>query len=48
MKDKSLISHLRIWKSLTNNLTEIQNYDLKHKNYTEVKVDAIPLNVKES
>jgi cell division septal protein FtsQ len=42
-----MITYIRLWKSLTNKLEEINTYDKKYKNYTEVKVDAIPLNINE-
>lgn len=42
-----MIYNIRLWKSVTNNLEEISNYDKKYKNSSIVKVDAMPLNVAE-
>ena len=40
-----MIGKIRLWKSLTNNIEEIQEIDKKFKNYTTVKIDAIPINI---
>jgi len=32
---------------MTNQVEEIGTYDSKYKNYTQVKVDAVPLNIKD-
>lgn len=50
VKDRStILSELRLWKSLINNVEEIQqNVDKKYKNYTHVKIDAVPLNITET
>lgn len=40
-----MISFLRLWKSLTNNVNEIAGYDSRYKNASEIKVDALPLNI---
>lgn len=50
LKDRSLmITDVRLWKSLINNVEEIQkNVDKKYKNYTHVKIDATPLNISET
>ena len=45
---RAMITYLRAWKSLTNNIEEIESYDNKYKNYSEVKVDAQILNKNES
>ena len=43
-----MITEIRLWKSLTNNVDEIKtNVDKKYKNYTAVKIDANPLNISE-
>jgi hypothetical protein len=42
-----MVGKLRIWKSLTNNIEEIIELDKKVKNYTAVKIDALPLNITE-
>lgn len=49
LKEKSLmITEVRLWKSLINNLEEIEaNVDKKFKNYTQVKIDATPIYYKE-
>jgi hypothetical protein len=49
LKDRStMITDIRLWKSLTNNIEDIQqNVDKKFKNYTHVKIDATPLNITE-
>lgn len=36
-----MVSQLRMWRSNTNNLEEIEGLSKKHKNYTQVKVDAV-------
>ena len=39
---------MRIWKSLTNNQKEIEEYDKKYKNnFTSIKIDALLLNLNE-
>jgi hypothetical protein len=50
LKDRStMIKDVRLWKSLTNNLEDIKaNVDKKYKNYTQVKIDATPLNISEN
>lgn len=40
-----MLVFLRLWKSLTNNINEIAGYDSKYKNASEIKVDALPLNI---
>ena len=40
MKDKTMINELRIWKSLTNNIKDLERADSKYKNYTQVQIDA--------
>lgn len=49
LKEKSMmITEVRLWKSLINNLEEIEaNVDKKFKNYTQVKIDATPIYYKE-
>lgn len=43
-----IVRHVRLWKSLTNDLKDIEiNIDKKYQNYTHVKVNAEPLKVKE-
>lgn len=50
IKERSfMISEIRLWKSLTNNFEDIKiNIDKKYKNFTQVKVDAVPLNITEN
>ena len=40
MKDKTMINELRIWKSLTNNIKDLERADSKYKNSTQVQIDA--------
>ena len=42
-----MVNKLRLWKSMTNKLEELQEIDKKYKNYTQVKVDFHCLNAKE-
>jgi ubiquitin C-terminal hydrolase len=45
LKEKSvMVCYIKLWKSTTNNLEEINDYDKKYKNYTSIKVDAVLLN----
>lgn len=41
-----MVSNLRLWKSNNNNMEEIEGLTKKHKNYSQVKVDAVCLNPK--
>lgn len=41
LKERSIcVSKVRVWKSSTNNIDEIVEYDSKWKNYTHSKIDA--------
>jgi len=40
-----VVSKVRLWKSLTNNMEQIFELDNKIKNYTHVSIDAEPLNI---
>lgn len=45
LRDRSyMVTNMRMWKSNTNNLEEIEGLSKKHKNYTQVKVEAVCLN----
>jgi hypothetical protein len=45
MKDKSkIISQMKLWKSLTNSMDELQSIDKKYKNSSQIKIDALLLN----
>ena len=40
-----MVNQMRLWKSLTNKLEEINEYEKKLKNSSVVKVDAVCLNL---
>lgn len=43
-----MVTKMRLWRSLTNQLEEIKEYDKKYKNFTSAKIDAVCLNVNEA
>jgi hypothetical protein len=49
LKERSfMLMHIRLWKSMTNQIEEISEWDKKFKNnYTTIKIDALPLNITE-
>jgi maltose-binding protein MalE len=49
LKDRSkIITTVRLWKSLTNNMDDIMEVDKKFKNSTSIKVNATILNLTDS
>ena len=42
------LKEVRVWKSLTNKLEDMKDYDKKFKNATAIKVDGYCMNIHES